>query len=141
MCAKVKTAKAKTAIFGADLRVELKKYPLNAFGNRIIIVDGGENDFRPEIGPTHFLDWPGRKRYFIRGPRRYERIFFSQKKAAKCVDFANEKVYGPDGEQLKKANMATLAKKIGVDAQKGTPWYAYLILLLLFGILIKVFAG
>lgn len=84
------TAKVKTAIFGSDLRVELKDHELSAKGNKISIVPEGAGYFCPEIGPTNFLDWPSTKRYLLFGPRTYKRIFFAKKKASKCVDFGKD---------------------------------------------------
>lgn len=129
---KEKTTKVKTAIFGSDLRVQLKKYPLSQLGNKIDIVNAGSGYFMPEIGPTNFLDWPSRKRFIFFGPQIYERIFFSLKKASKCVDFSTETgtVYGPDIEQQKKAETNLLAGKIGKDADKGTPWYIWFIIVM-----------
>ena len=126
--------KVKTAIFGKDLRVELKNYELSASGNKINIVSSGEGYFMPEIGPTTFLDWPSFKRYFLFGPRTYKRVFFALKKGKKCVDFGTDNgiVYGPDQEQLKKANTNLLATKIGQDANQGTPWYIWAILVFSF---------
>jgi hypothetical protein len=126
--------KVKTAIFDKDLRVQLKNYELSANGNKISIVPSGEGYFMPEIGPTTFLDWPSYKRYLIVGPRTYKRIFFVLKKGSKCVDFGKDEghVYGPDQEQLKKANATLLATKIGQEGNKGIPWYIYAILLFSF---------
>jgi len=122
--------KVKTAIFGKDLRVNLKNHKLSANGNKISIVPEGAGYFMPEIGPTNFLDWPSFKRYLFFGPRTYKRIYFTKKKAAKCVDFGTDEgiVYGPDEEQVKKANLNLLAEKIGQDAAKGVPWYIWVIL-------------
>ena len=120
--------KVKTAIFGNDLRVELKDHKLSKSGNKIDIVSSGEGYFMPEIGPTTFLDWPIRKRFFLFGPTIYKRVYFSIKKGTKCVDFLTGVVYGPDEEQLKKANLNLLATKIGKDANQGTPWYIWAIL-------------
>ena len=136
--------KVKTAVFGKDLRVELKDYKLSKSGNKIDIVSGGEGYFMPEIGPTTFLDWPSYKRYLLFGPRTYKRIFVALKKSAKCVDFAKRiadydeetqlgiVVYGPDEEALKKSNLNLLATKIGKDANQGTPWYMWAILIFSF---------
>ena len=123
--------KVKTAIFGKDLRVELKNHELSASGNKINIVSGGEGYFMPEIGPTNFLDWPSYKRYLLFGPRTYKRIFFALKKGAKCVDFGTDNgiVYGPDEEALKRANLNLLATKIGKDTNQGIPWYIWAILI------------
>ena len=132
-------SKVKTAIFGNDLRVELKNHKLSASGNKIDIVSSGEGYFMPEIGPTTFLDWPIRKKFFLFGPTIYKRVYFSIKKGTKCVDFLTGVVYGPDQEQLKKANLNLLATKIGKDANQGTPWYIWIIILFLLGILLNVF--
>lgn len=125
------TDKVKTAVFGSDLRVTLKQYPLSKNGNKIDIVNSGEAYFMPEIGPTSFLDWPSYKRFLLFGTRTYKRIYFTRKKAAKCVDFGNEEgiVYGPDEEQIKKANLNILATKIGQDQGITIPWYLTVILI------------
>ena len=120
--------KVKTAVFGNDLRVELKNYEISKNGNRLSIVPEGAGYFMPEIGPTTFLDWPIRKRFFLFGPTIYKRVYFSIKKGTKCVDFLTGVVYGPDEEQLKKSNLNLLATKIGKDANQGTPWYIWAIL-------------
>jgi len=121
--------KIKVAIFGKDLRVELKDYALSANGNKISIVPEGAGYFMPEIGPTTFLDWPIRKKYILFGKKVYKRIFFTIKKGAKCVDFISEELYGPDVEQIKKANLSFLAQKIGSDKDQGVPWYIWAILI------------
>ena len=133
--------KVKTAIFGKDLRIELKEHELSASGNKINIVSGGEGYFMPEIGPTTFLDWPSFKRYILFGPRTYKRIFFALKRGSKCVDFAQHianydeetkmgvLVYGPDEEALKQSNLNLLVTKVGKDANQGTPWYIWPILI------------
>lgn len=132
--------KIKTAIFGKDQRVKLKDYELSTSGNKISIVTGGEGYFMPEIGPTTFLDWPIRKRYFLFGDYVYKRIFFSLKKGSRCVDFAKKItvcdketqlgaiIYGPDEEALKKSNLNLLATKIGKDSGQDTPLIQWLIL-------------
>lgn len=133
--------KVETAIFGKDLKVQVKKYPLSANGDKIAIVTTGEGYFMPEIGPTQFLDLPSFKRFLIFGKRGYKRVYFARKKAAKCVDFGTDVgiVYGPDEEQKKRANLGLLAEKIGQDANRGTPWYIWAIMLMQFLILIVLF--
>lgn len=125
--------KVKTAIFGKDLRVKLKKYPLSENGDKIDVVSDLEKGyFMPAIGPNTFLDWPKRKKYIIRGPRTYERIYFSIRESAKCVDFVTSNIYGPDREKIKQANEVFLAREIGSDRNKGTPWYIWPILIFSF---------
>lgn len=125
--------KVRTAIFGKDLRVEIKKYPITKAGNKIDIVSGGEGYFMPEIGPNQFLDWPIRKKYLFFGPWVYARTFFSVKRGIKCIDFSleNPEAYGPDIEQLKRANMALLAEKVGKESKPDVPWYVWIQLLLI----------
>jgi hypothetical protein len=125
------TDKVKTAVFGNDLRVEVKNFKLSANGNKISITPEGAGYFMPEIGPTTFLDLPSWKRFLVFGPRTYKRVYFVKKKASKCVDFGTDEgiIYGPDEEQLKQANLNLLAEKIGQDANKGTPWYIWAIFL------------
>lgn len=122
------TKTVKIAVFDGDLKAELKNYPLSKSGNKINIVAEGAGYFMPEIGPTNFLDWPSTKRFVLFGSRTYKRIYFARKKAKKCVDFGREEgfVYGPDEEQMKRANMNLLAEKIGSESQKGVPWYAWI---------------
>lgn len=118
--------KVRTAFYGKDLRVEIKKYPLNSSGNKIEVVNGGTHHFMPDIGPNSFLDMPIRKKYLFFGPWVYARTFFALRRADKCIDFFPEGiVYGPDPEQLKQANMVLLSKDLGKDANKGVPWYGW----------------
>lgn len=133
------TDKVRTAVFGKDLRVEIKKYPLSKAGNKIDINHGGEGYFMPEIGPNQFLDWPVRKRFLLFGPWVYVRTFFSVKLGTKCIDFSLEspEAYGPDIEQLKEANAALLAKKIGQNPEIKIPWY-FVVLLVLILVLVAI---
>ena len=147
------TTKVKTAIFGKDLRITLKDYPLSKNGNKIDIVSGGEGYFMPEIGPTNFLDWPKRKRFLFFGPWVYQRIFFSVKKGERCLDFAKQiayydeetknavVLYGPDEEAVKEAVANLLATRIGKDTETKTPWYIWAILVIslsCLGLLVQV---
>ena len=130
-------AKVKTAVFGKDLFVELKDYPLSKAGNKIDIVNTGAGYFMPEVGPNHFLYWPTRRKYIFFGKWVYEPIYFSLKRGKKCIDFSleNPEAYGPDIEQIDAAIGNNLAGQIGADINKGTPWYAWVILVVLLLIL------
>ena len=121
--------KVKTAIFDSDLRVELKDHEISNNGNRISIVPEGAGYFMPEIGPTTFLDWPLRKKYYLFGSTIYQRVYFTLKKGSRCIDFLTGVVYGPDVEQVKRANLNLLAEKIGTDNNPTTPWYIWAILI------------
>ena len=132
--------KVRTAVFGKDLRVELKDYPLSAAGNKINIVDAGAGYFMPEIGPNQFLDWPIRKKYLLFGPWVYKRTFIVLKRGTKCIDFSldSPEAYGPDIEQIDQAIGTNLASQIGADVNKGTPWYIWISLIMLMLILVTV---
>lgn len=133
--------KVKLAVFDKDQTVKLERHEISNNGNRISIVPEGAGYFMPEIGPTKFLYWPMRKKFLFFGSYVYERVYFALKKGSSCLDFAkqiayyDEKtanavvVYGPDVEQVKKANLNLLAEKIGVDNNPQTPWYIWVILL------------
>ena len=133
--------KVKLAVFDKDQTVTIVKHEISNNGNRISIVPEGAGYFMPEIGPTKFLYWPVRKRYFLFGERNYERVYFSLKKGTSCLDFAKKiayydeetalgvVVYGPDEEALKKSNLNLLATKIGKDTDQGTPWYSWITLI------------
>ena len=136
--------KVKTAIFGKDLRVELKDHALSASGDKISIVTEGAGYFMPEIGPTSFLDWPSFKRYILFGPRTYKRIFFALKKGAKCVDFGKDEghVYGPDQEQIDKAVGSTMLNQLGKVKQDMTWWnWAVLVFSFLSFLILLVTSG
>lgn len=132
----IMTDKVRTAFYGKDLRVEIKNYPLNTAGDRIEVVSGGEHHFMPNISPNSFLEMPIRKKYLFFGKTIYARTFFAVRRAKACIDFFPEgMVYGPDPEELKKANAVSLAKKIGTKKQEGIPWYVPLIILSQFAII------
>ena len=135
-----KQKNVRTAVFGQNLRIELKKYPLSKAGNKINIVDSGEGYFMPEIGPNTFLDWPIRKKYLFFGEWIYERTYIVLKRGSRCIDFSldDPKAYGPDIEQTKKANANLLATKIGSESEKGIPWYSLIMLGMLLIILLRV---
>ena len=133
--------KVKLAVFDKDQTVKIEKHEISNNGNRISIVPEGAGYFMPEIGPTKFLYWPMRKRYFLFGERTYERVYFALKKGSSCIDFAKRianydeetqlgvMVYGPDQEAVKKSNLNLLVTKVGQDTNQGTPWYIWAILI------------
>ena len=136
-------AKVTTAVFGQDLFVELKDYPLSKAGNKIDISKSGGNYFQPEIGPNHFLYWPRRKKYFLFGPWIYQPIYFVLKRGSKCIDFSlNEpKAYGPDIEQIDSALGNNLASQIGADINKGVHpifYLMFMVLLVVLGLTLRV---
>lgn len=124
--------KVKTAIFGNDLFVEIKDYPISKAGNKIDIVNTGAGYFMPEIGPNKFLYWPIRKKYLFFGAWVYTRIFFAMKRGKSCIDFSldDPKAYGPDIEQIDSALGNNLASQVGSGVETKTPWYIWFILVL-----------
>lgn len=127
------STKVKLAIIDSDLTIrKLQKYPLSSTGQLIEVVSGGTEHFMPKITNTSYLNFPTRKKYYLFGKTIYEPIFFAFNKAKACFDFKNAVVDIPlpDRDQLKRANMAALAKQIGKDVNVGTPWYIWFILAL-----------
>ena len=121
--------KVNVLIFDNDLRArKLKKYEISNDGTQIRIVSGGEGHFMPTFDSNSFLDLPSWKKYLIYGERTYKRVYFVKNKGEKCVNFFTGLAFGPSREQLKRANLALLAEKIGADSNKGTPWYIWAIL-------------
>ena len=125
-------SKVKTAVFGQDLFVEIKDYPLSKAGNKIDIVNTGAGYFMPEIGPSHFLYWPTRRKYIFFGKLIYDPIYFALKRGKSCINFGleNPEAYGPDVEQIDSALSNNLAGQIGTDINKGTPWYVWFLLIM-----------
>ena len=123
-------AKVKTAVFGKDLFVELKEYPLSKAGNKIDIVNTGAGYFMPEIGPRHFLYWPMRRKYIFFGKWVYDPIYFALRRGRSCINFGldSPEAYGPDVEQIDSAISNNLAGQIGADINKGTPWHVWVLI-------------
>ena len=122
--------KVEVAIFDEDLKIrKLKKYDVSENGTQIRIVSGGEGHFMPKFDSTSYLEFPSWKKYLLFGPKSWKRLYFVKNKGKKCVNFHTGEAYGPSPEQLKRANLHLLAEKIGQDANKGVPWYIWLILL------------
>lgn len=124
--------KVRLATIDSDLKIRsIKRYPLSKNGRHIEVCNGGENHFMPLISNTSYIEFPSWKRYYIFGDRTYKRIYFAMNKAKKCIDFVSGEVGIPSVEELKRANAVLLATKIGQDANKGTPWYIWFLLVLI----------
>lgn len=122
--------KVEVAVFDEDLKIrKLKKFDVSENGAQIRIVSGGEGHFMPRFDSSSFLEFPSWKKYLLFGPRSWKRLYFVRNKGEKCVNFKTETTYGPNPEQLKRANLQLLAEKIGADSNKGIPWYSWLTLL------------
>jgi len=127
--------KLKTIVFDADLKAEIKNYPVSDSGDRIKITKGGEAHFMPKFDHTTYIDVP---RPWYKGGG-YERTYFVRKLAKKCVDFKTCTLEGPDSEQLKTAIGSIGLQRMGQERQQFPTWVLYLLLLLNIGIAGKVF--
>lgn len=114
--------KVTVAIFDADLRCTVKKYPLSKNGRQIDISSGGTEHFMPRFDHKCRLELPSWKKYGVVGPRTYKPVYFVANKGKKCVDFTIPEVYGPSPEELDGAVEALIATKIGSEGIK-LPWY------------------
>ena len=119
--------KVTLAIFDNDLRAKVGKYPVSDDGTKIRVVSGGENHHMPSFDNDSFIEFPKR----LGG---WKKVYFVKGKGKKCVDFKGDipTIFPPDPEALKRANANLLATKIGQDANQGTPWYIWAILIFSF---------
>lgn len=125
------TRKVNVGLFDKDLKVEIKKYPLNSDGTKIEIVSGGEGHFMPAIDNESFLEFPSWKKYILFGERSYKRIYLAMKWSRKCVNFHTPEVVGPDPKEVIKAARAEIIKNYG-NRKLELPWYLTVFLLLNF---------
>lgn len=130
------TKKVKLAVFGNDLRCEVKKYPLSDNGEQIKVISGGEGHFMPRFDTESYLEFPNKFLFWRIG---WSRLYFAKNKAKNCVNFKTEEVFGPDLEQLKTSLAATNLDKLGKQEPPFPIWIIYLILLLVLGTTAKVF--
>lgn len=116
------------AIYDNDLKIRTqKKFEISEDGNKIPIIVGGSAHWMPKFDNTSFLDFKGKKRYLLFGPRIWKRIYFVKRRGDKCVDFSTGEATGPSIEELKKANASTLLDKIG-QAKTEMPFLIYALL-------------
>ena len=131
------TKKLKLAILDGDNRARIvKKYPISDSGKQIKVIKGGEGHFMPAFDNESYIELPKRFLFLNMG---YERLYIAKKGAKKCVNFKTGYVSTPDIEQLKESVGATLLNKIGEKKEAFPAWIIYLILLMNFGIALKVF--
>ena len=120
------TRKVKLAIFDADLKVEIKKYPISESGNHILVTKGGEKHFMPTFDNTSFIEFPVRFPWSF-WKTSYERIYFVRKLAKKCVDFKTEKIEGPSPEFVKEMGTKVMLDRLNKQKQE-TGWQIWLLL-------------
>lgn len=109
--------KVRVAVFDADLRCKIKKYPVSSNGKQININAGGTEHFMPRFDRNCRLEFPRFKKWLIIGDRQYEPIYIVMNKAKKCVDFSLKEPYVdyPSPEELDKALKALIATRIGTE--------------------------
>lgn len=140
----MKEKKVRVAVFDADLRVTIKKYPLSSNGKQINISSGGTEHFMPHFDRNCRLDFPRFKKWLLFGERQYEPLYVVMNKGKKCIDFSlkEPEIYGPSPEELDAAIKALIATKIGTEGIK-IPWYipVLLFIILLFEFIIAAAVG
>lgn len=117
--------KVTVAIYDADLRVKLGKYPISENGKQIVVQSGGAAHHMPKMGPTNFLDFP---KTFLGWNTGYERIYIVEKMGDKCVDFKTGETFGPDPETIDAAIASTMLHRVGAEKPAVMPFLTYLML-------------
>ena len=120
------TRKIKLAIFDADLKATIKKYPISDSGNHILVTKGGEKHFMPTFDNTSFIEFPVRFPWSF-WKVSYERIYFVRKLAKNCVDFKTEKIEGPSPEFVKEMGAKVMLDRLNKQKQE-TGWQIWLLL-------------
>jgi len=118
--------KLKLAIFDADFKAEIGKYPISESGNQILVKSGGKEHFMPSFDHTSFLDFPVRYPWSF-WKTSYQRIYFARKLAKKCVDFKTETLAGPSPEFVKEMGTKVMLDRLNKQKQE-TAWQIWLIL-------------
>lgn len=132
------TDKVKLAIIDKDLRARVfKNFPLTEDGSKIKIVESGKGYFKPAIDTDSYIELPSRS---ILPPwkRKWNRIYFVNKGAPKCINFRTEKVLDPDPAEVLKAAGTTMLMNLGKE-EKQLDTLFYIILFVVIGIALKVF--
>lgn len=120
------TETIKLFIIDKDLRIrESGDYEIGD-SDKVRIKSGGTENWNPKVTETSFVEKKSWKKYLLFGERGWKREYYVMRKGSKCIDFLTGDVPTPDSEQLKKANLSLLAKEIGSEREKGTPWYIWL---------------
>ena len=132
------TKKVKLAIFDKDLKARtFADFPLSKDGSRISVRRGGKRNFNPTFDQESYIELPYRS-IIPPFPVKWNRIYFVRNGAKACVNFKTETILEPDPELVMQAAEAEILKGIGKDKQ-DTPMIQYIMILLLIGILLKVF--
>jgi len=130
--------KVRLAIIDKDLRARIyKKFPLTEDGARIKVVESGKGMFKPEIETDSYIELPSRS---ILPPwgTNWNRIYFVNKGAAKCINFKTETILDPDPSIVSEAAATTMLMNLGKEKNE-TELIIYIILAVLIGIALKIF--
>ena len=132
------TKKVKLAIIDKDLRARIfKKFPLSEDGAKIKVKSGGDGHFMPEIDTDSYIELPSRS---LLPPWRtkWNRYYFVNKGAKKCINFKTETILDPDPTMVLKAAGTQMLMNLGKE-KKETDITTYIIIAMLLGILAKLF--
>ena len=132
------TKKVRLAIIDKDLRARIfKKFPLTEDGAKIKVVDSGKGMFKPEIATDSYIELPSRS-LFPPWRIKWNRIYFVNKGAAKCINFKTETILEPDPNTVLRAAGTTMLMNLGKE-KKDTDIILYAILAAVIGIALKIF--
>ena len=132
------TKKVKLAIIDKDLRARIfKNFPLTEDGAKIKVVESGKGMFKPVIETDSYIELPSRS-LFPPWRIKWNRIYFVNKGAAKCINFKTETVLEPDPSTVIEAAGTLMLMNLGKE-KKETDLIMYIILALIFGIALKIF--
>lgn len=132
------TKKVKLAIIDKDLKARIfKNFPLTEDGAKVKVVESGKGYFTPAIDTDSYIELPSRS-LFPPWRIKWNRIYFVNKGAAKCINFKTEKVLDPDPSLVLQAAGTTMLMNLGKE-KKETDIIFYIILLVVIGVALKVF--
>jgi hypothetical protein len=117
--------KLKLAVFDADMRATVKKYPISESGNQILVKSGGKEHFMPSFDNTSYLEFPRKFLFFVIG---WEKVYFARKLSKKCINFKTGELEGPSPEFVEEMGAKVMLDRLNKQKQE-TVWQIWLILL------------
>lgn len=131
--------KVRVAVFDAGQRAIIKKCEITDDGSKIRVKSGGKAHFMPEFDNTSYLEF--KRPWYLGGGTK--KLYFVRRMASKCVNFQVQKneavdISMPDPKQVMDATDSNLIKNFSKE-DNVTPWYIWVLLLILLGIALKVF--
>ena len=132
------TKKVKLAIIDKDLRARtFKEFPLSEDGAKIKVKSGGDAHFMPSLDTDSYIELPSRS-IFPPWRIKWNRLYFVNKGATKCINFKTETILEPDPTTVLKAAGTEMLMNLGKE-KKETDFIIYIILAAVIGIALKVF--